>query len=271
MRLPIGVWWLLDSDFVGQCLRSSGYENAECSFEERFVRPGMTVLDIGAHRGFHTLLLSSKVGKRGHVLSFEPSPSDLKRLNLHLRINLCRNVKVYDYALGEEDGSANLYVVQVNTVLNSLRPPDTVLQASPTPVVVRKLDNVLSQAQIGNVDFIKLDVEGGELGVLKGAEQMLQKVPRPVILCEVMEQRTRPWGYPSRLIVEHLSRRRFVWFELNACGEPLPVPNGRSELIGNFVAVPKESLETFEHLRGPSTAVPPPRASRDKEARASAQ
>jgi FkbM family methyltransferase len=249
IRLSTGSWWLLDTDFIGESLLSGGYERAEQDFAHRFLKAGMTVIDIGAHRGFHTLFFSKKVGKRGHVISFEPSLRDRKRLELHLKINFCRNVELRDCALGEEEGSASLYVVRVNSVLNSLRPPDTPQESFPTPVPMRKLDDVLSQAQLDRIDFIKLDVEGGELGVLKGAERLLQRIPRPVILCEVVEQRTRPWGHPGRLVIEHLSQRGFVWFELNACGELLLFPDGRSEFNGNFVAVPNESLKTLEHLR----------------------
>jgi hypothetical protein len=116
------------------------------------------------------------------------------------------------------------------------------------------LDDILSGAHIERVDFIKLDVEGGELGVLKGAEQLLQRVPRPVILCEVLEQRTRPWGYAGRLIVDFLLCKDFVWFDLNADGGLVPIEEIRSEFHGNFVAVPRESLEVVASLRPRTTA-----------------
>ncbi|MGB2676645.1 MAG: FkbM family methyltransferase [Candidatus Acidiferrum sp.] len=252
VRPPIGFWWLMDNDFIGRSLLEGGYENAECNFEKRFVKPGMTVLDIGAHRGFHTLLLSKKVGQGGRVISFEPSPRDAKRLNLHLKMNFCRNVEIKDCALGEESGSANLYVVQAETVCNSLKPPDTDLPASATSIQIRKLDDVLAQSQVKSVDFIKLDIEGGELSALKGARRLLEKVPRPVILCEVLEKRTRPWGYPARLIIEYLSQRKFLWFELGADAELLPLDCGESEFNGNFVAVPIESLSTVAKPYAPT-------------------
>lgn len=243
VRLPFGAWWLMDTDFIGESLLGGGYEAAESDLARRFLRPGMIVVDIGAHRGFHTLLFSQKVGNRGRVFSVEPSPSDCRRLRLHLKINFCRNVEVIQCALGEEELTASLYAVPANSVLNSLRPPDTSFQVSATPVQVRKLDDVLSQRGVKSVDFVKLDVEGGELGVLRGARELLSSIPRPTILCEVLEQRTRPWGYPSRLIVEHLVQMGFVWFELDPDATLRSVEAGRSEFNGNFVAVPRESVE----------------------------
>jgi FkbM family methyltransferase len=255
MRLPNGIWWLIERDFIGRELLESGFENAEYNFAGQFVKPGMTVIDIGAHRGFYTLLFSKKVGPYGRVLSFEPSSRERKRLNMHLRINFCSNVEVEDCALGEADENASLYLVYGgDTGCNSLRPPDTALPTSPTPVVVRKLDDVLARAKVRSVDFIKLDVEGGELGVLKGAEQLLQRTPRPLILCEVLEQRTRPWGYSGRLIIDFLLAKNFIWFDLSQHCDIVPIENSRSEFHGNFLAVPRESLELVASLR-PRTAI----------------
>ncbi len=253
VRLPTGVWWLMDADFICDSIFGKGYENAESSFMRRFVKPGMTVLDVGAHRGFHSLLLSKRVGGHGRLLCFEPSPADAKRLRLHLKINSCRNAEVFEYALGEDDGSADLYTVPKNSVLNSLRPPDTEFQTSTKRVAVRKLDDALSQAHVERVNFVKLDVEGGELGVLKGAQRLLSSTPRPLILCEVLEQRTRPWGYPPRLIIEYLRQKGFVWFELNDKAKLLPIPSTQSEFNGNFVAVPSESLEAVVRQDSPGT------------------
>jgi FkbM family methyltransferase len=242
----------MDNDFIGESLLKGGYEHAETEFAARFLKPGMTVLDIGAHRGFHTLAFSKKVGTLGHVVAIEPSPSDRKRLQLHLRINFCRNVQVIECALGEENGHADLYAVPSNSVLNSLRAPDTDFEISTTQVAVRKLDDILSETKVKFVDFVKLDVEGGELGVLKGAQGLLTHTPRPVILCEVLEQRTRPWGYPGRLIIDYLSQKGFVWSELDDKANLLPFPREQAEFNGNFVAVPEESLSIVTSLYAPA-------------------
>ena len=214
----------------------------------------MTVLDIGAHRGFHTLALSKRVGKCGQVFAFEPSPREVRALRLHLRINSCRNVEVIECALGDQEGSVELYTVPTNSVLNSLRPPGTTLPSSPTKVRIRRLDDVLSEANVRNFDFVKLDVEGGELSVLKGAEALLGRVPRPVILCELLEQRTRPWGYHARQIAEHLLGKNFRWFEVTAAGK-LASMDDEIELCGNFVAVPEESLRLVSDIQSENGTV----------------
>ena len=94
IRLPFGVWWVLRNDNVGVPLRTGIFETAELAFVDRFLRPGMTVLDVGAHHGLYTLLASKRVGKHGRVISFEPSPREGRALRLHLLLNRCRNVVV---------------------------------------------------------------------------------------------------------------------------------------------------------------------------------
>jgi len=235
-------------NFIGSSILEGGYENAECNFEHRFLKPGMTVLDIGAHCGFHTLLLSKSVGPSGRVLAFEPSRSNRKRLRVNLAMNLCRNVNVLPWALGEKDGTATLYVVEGNTVLNSLRPQANAKSATPTKVAVRPLDKVLGELRVERVNFIKLDVEGAELAVLRGAVRLLDAVPRPVILCEVQEETSRAWGYSSRLIVEELCARGFVWFHLNDQGDLVPVSDEGAGFGRNLLAVPTESLQSVAHL-----------------------
>lgn len=78
VRLPFGGWWLAQNDFLGAALFYNGFENVESVFVERFLHVGMTVLDIGAHHGYYTLLASRKVGPQGLVLAVEASPRERK-------------------------------------------------------------------------------------------------------------------------------------------------------------------------------------------------
>jgi FkbM family methyltransferase len=243
VRLPFGSWWLARNDFVGSAFFGAGFENIERSFVEVFLRPGMTVLDIGAHHGFYTLLASRKVGSRGRVIAVDASPRERKKLRLNLWINRCRNVTVESHALGEAVGTAELYLVcGTETGCNSLRAPDVAQPTERVQVSVEPLDRMLRRHKIDQVDFIKMDVEGAELSVLKGAHSLLSRPHRPVMLIEVYDIRTRPWGYSARDIIVYLTSLGFHWF--------CPVPNGALEELdceqleysGNFVAVPSEDL-----------------------------
>lgn len=247
-RLPFGGWWLARNDFIGSAMFSHGFENAERLFVERLLVPGMIVLDIGAHHGFYTLLASKKVGSHGKVLAIEPSPREMRALRLNLRINRCRNVCVDSRALGEAAGEAKLHIViGRETGCNSLRKPGS----EPTKdirVHVERLDRLLKDHRIERVDFVKLDVEGAELSVLKGASDLLRLFLRPVILAEVQDIRTKPWGYPAREIVRFLVDLGYDWFDILPDGR-LEAMHGERELYhGNFVAIPVEHVKFLAGL-----------------------
>jgi len=249
IRLPFGAWWLARNDFVGAGLLCGGFEEAERSFIQSYLSPGMMVLDIGAHHGFYTLLASRKVSPGGRVLAIEPSPRERRKLRLHLGINACNNVEIEDSGIGDVRGSAELHlVIGSQTGSNSLRKPAVSEPTRTVSVQVDQLDNVLRRRGISNVDFIKMDVEGAELSVLKGAAHLLRNHPRPVVLAEVYDIRTEPWGYAARDIVQYLVRAAYRWFVPCPGGGLEEMDTQQREYAGNFVAVPEERVSAMAHM-----------------------
>lgn len=244
IRLPFGAWWLIRNDYIGAALVYGNFENNERSFVESFLRPGMVVLDIGAHHGYYTLLASQKVGVTGTVIAFEPSPRERRWLKVHLRLNRAKNVAVEGCALGETEGAGRLFVVaDTESGCNSLREPQ-VGEGEGTisvPVRIERLDEVLMRRKIDSVDFIKLDAEGAELSVLNGAVDLLGSSPRPVILVEVQDVRTKPWGYAAKEILQLLCNKKYRWFRPSS-GTMHEIDTTLGEYDGNFLAVPEERL-----------------------------
>jgi FkbM family methyltransferase len=246
IRLPFGAKWALEESGLDAQLRSGAFERAETHFVERFLRPGMTALDIGAHHGYYTLLASILVGTQGRVIAFEPSPRERIRLERHVRLNKCTNVLIEQVALGASPGKAELFLVEgMEDYCNSLRPPAVNAETHKVPVNLTTLDEFLSSAALAEVHFVKLDVEGAELDVLKGASNLLKQSSRPVFMVEVYDIRTRPWGYAARDIVRFLAERSFEWFSLEESGKPTPVDSARSSFDANLVAVPAERMHSF--------------------------
>jgi FkbM family methyltransferase len=249
LRLGFGAWWLAEKGALDHELMYNGFEETEMRFVQRLLRPGMTVLDIGAHHGLYTLLTAKRVGRRGRVIAFEPSPRECRRLAKHVRVNRCGNVQVEACAVGDQSGEADLFLVDgFRDWGNSLRPPALPEPTRQVRVPVRKLDDVLAERGIERVDFIKLDAEGGELAVLRGAKQLLQTDGRPAILAEVEDVRTRAWGYPAREIMQLLARWNYRWFALSETGTLYPASPDKESYDANFVALPEERAEEFQRL-----------------------
>jgi len=246
--LPFGGWFLARNDYMGGAEMHGGFELAERAFVSRFLRSGMTVLDIGAHHGLYTLLASKRVGPDGRVFAFEPSPRERKALLWNIGLNHCKNVVIEALALGNEEGEGSLYVVEGHeTGCNSLRPPAVPDMTRAVPVHVSSLDQWLATHKVKAVDFIKLDVEGGELSVLQGAQRLLESAPRPVILTEIQDIRTEPWGYRASEIIRYLSSWGYKWFSLTAEGAVVSLDTQAETFDGNFVACPEESESLLAH------------------------
>jgi hypothetical protein len=149
-------------------------------------------------------------------------------------------VRVKGTALGASQGKADFYVViGGQSGCNSLRFP---AKAGPTKriaVSVVSLDDCLAAERIERVDLVKMDVEGGELDVLRGARQLLTQEPRPVFLCELSNRRTSWWGYPAREIYEHFRAFHFQLYSVLPSGDLRPSPL-RDDFDENLVALPQE-------------------------------
>lgn len=251
LRLPFQAWWLAEKSALDHELMYNEFETAETGFVQKLLRPGMTVLDVGAHHGLYTLLASKKVGRNGRVIAFEASPRECRRLEKHVRFNRCSNVHIEQCAVGSEPGEADLFLVDgFQDWCNSLRPPDVPDPTHTVRVPVRRADAVLAERQISKVDFIKLDVEGAEKAFLQGATQLLQSASRPAILAEVQDVRTRPWGYPAREIIQFLIGMDYRWFAIAAKGALLPISCDQESYDANLVALPVERTAEFLGLLG---------------------
>jgi len=129
---------------------------------------GQIVVDAGAHVGYYTLIASRKVG-RGKVIAIEPHPLNFQLLKTNIRLNKLKNVIAVKVALSDSDGEAPLY-------LGCGSGKHTIIKRAGKQFInVRtvRLDSLLNKLGISQVHMIKIDGEGAELDVLKGAESIL--------------------------------------------------------------------------------------------------
>ena len=136
----------------------------------RVVRPGFTVLDVGANVGAYTLLFAQWVGPAGHVIAFEPAPASIEGLRRQLALNhLAARVEVVEAAVAGTVGSASFEcdgASGANALGTGARDARTITVATTTI-------DAFCAAHGVRPDVIKIDVEGAELDVLRGARQTL--------------------------------------------------------------------------------------------------
>ncbi len=165
-----------------------GYEPSVLRAVERFVSAGSHCLDVGANVGAVTLALARQVGPSGRVLAIEPGPPYVARLRQNLWANprLANRVVVLRAGLSETEGSLLWRPDPLHPFNAGLSQVHSAAVPGELPVAVTTLDDAVARQEWKRVDFIKIDVEGMELEVLRGARGTLEML-RPVVLFETLE------------------------------------------------------------------------------------
>jgi FkbM family methyltransferase len=165
-----GQRWIADSSTNG-CWVGTYERESQRVFVE-YVRPGDVVLDIGANVGFFTLL-AAKLVREGFVYAFEPLPRNLDYLRRHLEMNRVRNAEVLPLAVAASSGTARFNVAE-SPAMGGLA------EGGGLEVATETLDRLVGGGRVRRPDFLKIDVEGAEHDVLRGAAAVLREA-RPTI------------------------------------------------------------------------------------------
>jgi FkbM family methyltransferase len=172
------------------CLYVCGsFEPNEFAFLDHVLEPGMVFFDVGANDGYFTLFAARRLGSAGQVIAVEPSSRERINLLRNIEANQLTNVIVVPLALGAASGTASLRLAKDahsgHNTLGSFAHAG-VQTDSFEEVKVDTLDAVVVQLGLTRVDFIKVDVEGAEAGVVDGGSEVLRKM-RPTLLLEINE------------------------------------------------------------------------------------
>lgn len=175
-----GLFLFNENDFyMGKALDLYGeYGEGEIQIFQQIIRPGYTVLDIGANIGTHTVFLSKYVGPRGRVYAFEPQRIVNQQLVANIALNSLMNVQTYQFALGTEKGFIHVPPVDYMHVGNFGAVSMSVDAVGEKVELIRLDDLDLSACHV-----IKIDVEGMEQQVLSGSLNTISKY-RPIIYAE---------------------------------------------------------------------------------------
>jgi FkbM family methyltransferase len=172
-------------DFLSMTIRE------EDILEQFRPKEGDTVVDIGAHIGRYTLISSKRVGQNGKVVAIEADPAVFDMLNRNVKLNHLTNVLTLNYAVFSEETKIKLFVPgdELDYTIRNTIMTDRSEKAGEKYVEVEAntLDNILQQNGINpeDVNWVKIDVEGAEYEVLRGATNVLSKSNDIALLIEI--------------------------------------------------------------------------------------
>jgi FkbM family methyltransferase len=164
-------------------LISDVYEAEELKLVVRRLSEGTVFVDVGSSVGAFTLPAAKRVGSTGRVIAIEPSPRVFPYLQRNVERNGLRNVTLKRCAVTDlNQGMVQFYEAPVEHFgMGSLAPQ---FQAAPTEVTAQTLDSLLLEEAAARADVLKVDVEGFEASVFRGAERLLAGPSPPLVVFE---------------------------------------------------------------------------------------
>jgi FkbM family methyltransferase len=222
-QIGFGIEMLIDpADYADQQFYLGTYDPTLVRFVRQWVIEGDTCLDVGAQKGYVSLIMGLEVGKEGRVLAFEPDDRAYYMLSAHLLRNKQMTVTTFPIALGATDAVAELHLS--NQLGWSSIYPNALAQASITAkraVNVRSIDSMITSCEIEiepkKLSFAKIDCEGSECATLAGMRGLLERA-NPVMWIEANEDSLRIAGESSNTLVQKLIHLGFSVFLPNSAG-----------------------------------------------------
>ncbi|MGH3071846.1 MAG: FkbM family methyltransferase [Gaiellaceae bacterium] len=211
---------------------TGGWEPGQTALLGERMKPGMTMIDGGAHVGYFTCQAARLVGPRGLVLAFEPAPRNFELLTANVWRNGFTNVVCLPWALGSEPGFSPLRLSATNTGDHRLHGGE---EGASALVRVAALDQVLAIRP--PVDVVKLDVQGSEEAALRGMAGLLAASPSALVLVELSPADARAAGSEPR---ELLAYYRSLGFAIRV---QLPDEKGVLELGDDELLSKADELE----------------------------
>jgi FkbM family methyltransferase len=182
------------------------YEPVITNTIRTIIKPTDICLDIGANIGWYTTLLQKNLGKHGEIHSFEPVPPTFKVLEKNVKLNDSDCVvNLNNCALGESEKE-----VRLNLFENLPDGHASISDYGRTDIIsfdsqMTTIDTYLSNNKVGEVTFIKADIEGSELSMLKGASKLFSQKRPPIFEIEMALDTTQSFNYTPNDLIDFIN------------------------------------------------------------------
>ncbi|MFC1499614.1 FkbM family methyltransferase [Candidatus Zixiibacteriota bacterium] len=196
---------------------------------QQHIVAGSTTLDIGANLGIHTAVMSRCVGEQGHVKAYEPVGRIFERLQGTIQLNGLTNVDCRNTGVGDVPGTIGFDDLEGEFNIGK----GQVRNGAKSSIPITTIDNEATEFT-GRVSLMKIDVEGYELSVLRGAHNTLYQ-HKPILVCEF-----NPDTYSFSDFVEVIPYRSDFFQIPNSHREQLkPIHPDRFSCAGDILVLPK--------------------------------
>ena len=211
----------------GRRLTSFGVLDVELALLRRLLKPGDTFVDAGANVGVYSLAAAAAVGPTGRVIACEPAPGTMRLLRHSVALNEAHWVELHETALSDYQGKAEFVTFEPGSALSSFA-PQRQWAGDSTTVAVTSLDELIGDRAPG-VALVKIDVEGAELQVARGAERLFS-TRRPPVIVELEPEHLRRQGGDVgefEAFFTGLGYRAYRITEKGEAGAQIPAPWSR--------------------------------------------
>jgi FkbM family methyltransferase len=224
----------LDSEDSLRLSINGVYEEFETKTLETIIKKDDTVIDIGSNIGYYTLKFSKWVGETGNVYAFEPEPSNFDLLQKNISINNCQNVTLVQKAVSDKNDSVKMHLIDEHPAGHRIANENDENTISVEQIT---LDDYFSQKH-ETIDFIKMDVEGSEPGVIKGMQHLLQKSQNLKIMIEFAPHLIANYGITPKEFLDLIKscgfkiyfldkkKKKMTLIEINELLDKFPIDKG---------------------------------------------
>lgn len=238
VRIPTGQEFRYVPELMGGILGleyASGFEADDLQAVLRLLPEDAVVLDVGANFGMYSIVIAAQRAT-ARVHAFEPVRATAELLAANVRRNgVTERIRINNLAVGKEPGRLSIttdrhagnYLVSGGVYSGEIEQVDVIT-----------LDSYAATHGLTRVDFIKCDVEGAELLVMKGGRQILEKL-RPVVMLEIAEEWARRFGYSVDTLIDYMTGLGYSCKPVSACEVELEGAGSAKVMTHNYLFTPK--------------------------------
>jgi len=215
-HMTSGIRMFLYSDCIlSQAIFVYKFESQELKFLSLYLEKGDCFFDVGSNFGLYSLIASKKVGKKGRIFAFEPATKTFKRLKRNIKLNRLDNIIPIQAAISSNNGIMPMSIsLDGHDAWNSLTTPARGEKFLTEEVKTITLDDFIQENDLHDkIKMIKIDVEGWECEVIKGAVRTLTSESAPILQVEFSEPALEAAGSSSTVLIELLSGLGYKLFK----------------------------------------------------------